>query len=329
MLAGLATWCEGRFSLEKEMGLVTAALPPEVVAAMPGGAGIGHVRYPTAGPKATRNDAQPFLTRRSGILLAHNGNVTNVPQLARSLREEGWHVLSQCDAEPILLVLAEALTRVRPEGHDKDDVVEAVREVQIESVEPIPWWLFWKSLAKKPDLFSGSTWNLTRRFWLSRGWRVDGCKRIRLVGCAWFYQGRRYSHRTCGLYESRGSGGLPTFGAQSPRDEPARPCVFERIYFARPDSVMEEGRINRVRWRLGRQLGRQWRARGLNSGFGGGGSRYLSSGCAGDGRRTGLPHREGFIKNRYSGRTLYYAQSGYPKCCIAAQTQSHRRNVHR
>ena len=127
--AGIGTWNAGQFSLEKEMGLVTTALPSHVVSSMRGQAGIAHVRYPTAGPEATRNDAQPFLTRRPGILLAHNGNVTNVPELSRTLREEGWHVLSLCDAEPILLVLAEALTRSRPEGHSRDDVVRAVREV--------------------------------------------------------------------------------------------------------------------------------------------------------------------------------------------------------
>ena len=82
---------------------LTTALPPDVVGGMKGHAGIAHVRYPTAGPQATRNDAQPFITRRPGILLAHNGNVTNIPELSRTLREEGWHVLSQCDAEPILL----------------------------------------------------------------------------------------------------------------------------------------------------------------------------------------------------------------------------------
>ena len=94
-----------------------------------GKAGIGHVRYPTSGSSSNREDAQPFITRRPGIVLAHNGNITNVPELAHSLRSRGVHVQSQCDAEPVLLVLSDALTRIRPCGHTTDDVARAVREV--------------------------------------------------------------------------------------------------------------------------------------------------------------------------------------------------------
>lgn len=304
--AGLATWHEGQFSLEKEMGLVTSALPPEVVGSMNGAAGIGHVRYPTAGPQATRNDAQPFLTRRPGILLAHNGNVTNVPQLARSLREEGWHVLSQCDAEPILLVLAEALTRIRPEGHNKDDVVQAVREVQsrvrgaytvvalLEVSGQETLICFRDRHAIRPGVFG----NREDGAWMAASESVSldvlGFSKVDDIPIGHVVFMRPGEAADCRPLEKQPSEAM----------NQSRPCVFERIYFARPDSIMEEGRVNRVRWRLGRQLGRQWRERGLTADLVVAVPDTSRPAAQAMAEELELPHREGFIKNRYSGRTF-------------------------
>jgi amidophosphoribosyltransferase len=106
--AGVGTYDGERFHLEKNLGLVTQALPERTVQAMKGHVGVGHVRYPTVGG-GDKGDAQPFLTRRPGILMAHNGNVTNLKELESSLLEKGIHVLSRCDVEPILMALADAM----------------------------------------------------------------------------------------------------------------------------------------------------------------------------------------------------------------------------
>ena len=304
--AGIGTLNAGQFSLEKEMGLVTTALPSHVVSSMRGQSGIAHVRYPTAGPEATRNDAQPFLTRRPGILLAHNGNVTNVPELSRTLREEGWHVLSLCDAEPILLVLAEALTRSRPEGHIRDDVVRAVREVH-QRVRGAYTVVALLEVDGRETLISFRDPHGIRPGVYGR--RDDG---------AWISASESVSLDVLGLQKvddvpvghvvfmvpGQDSESLPLEPARSDCPLQARPCVFERIYFARPDSVMEEGRVNRVRWRLGRQLAREWRARDLQADLVVAvpdTSRPAAQALA---EELELPHREGFIKNRYSGRTF-------------------------
>jgi amidophosphoribosyltransferase len=304
--AGLGTWDAGQFSLEKEMGLVTTALPPDVVGSMQGHAGIAHVRYPTAGPQATRNDAQPFITRRPGILLAHNGNVTNVPELSQTLRNEGWHVLSQCDAEPILLVMAEALTRLRPAGHSQQDVAHAVREVhrrvrgaytvvalmQVDGEDTLI--SFRDPHGIRPGVY---------------GSREDG---------AWIAASESVSLDVLGFQMiddipvgevvfMRPGHAAVCFPVDSKLADPtarARPCVFERIYFARPDSIMEKSRVNRVRWRLGRQLAREWRERGIEADLViavPDTSRPAAQAMA---EELGVPHREGFIKNRYSGRTF-------------------------
>jgi len=127
--AGVGTWDDRRVHTLKGMGLITQAIKPEAVSTLVGNAGISHVRYPTAGTTAGVEDAQPFRTRQPGVLLAHNGNVTNMGELTGWLRREGIVVRSQCDAEPILLTFTWALTKHRRSGHTREDVVEAVREV--------------------------------------------------------------------------------------------------------------------------------------------------------------------------------------------------------
>ena len=96
---------------------------------MTGDVGIAHVRYPTAGTTSTQQDAQPFPDSASGIVLAHNGNLTNIPGSRHRLNAQGCHVLSGCDAEPLLLVFAQELQAIRPANHTADDVATAVAAV--------------------------------------------------------------------------------------------------------------------------------------------------------------------------------------------------------
>jgi amidophosphoribosyltransferase len=83
-----------------------------------------------------------------------------------------------------------------------------------------------------------------------------------------------------------------------------RPCVFERIYFARPDSLMEDGRVNRTRWRLGRALAEEWKRKGLEADVVMAVPDTSRPAAMAIAEALELPNREGFIKNRYSGRTF-------------------------
>ncbi len=298
--AGMGTWEGRRVHLLKGTGMISKAVPTSELDVVPGNAGIGHVRYPTAGTRSTAEDAQPFRTRWPGILLAHNGNVTNVPEVTEWLHERGLVVLSHCDAEPILLVFAFALSERRRVGHTAEDVVHAVREVYqrlrgaysvvaLLEVDGVPTMVTFRDPnGIRPGVY---------------GQAEDG---------SWVVASESVALDVL-VVDKRDD--LPTGDVlllrpgQDPIQLPVaeghpHPCVFERIYFARPDSLMEDGRVNRTRWLMGRQLAQEWAARGLEADIivaVPDTSRPAASAIADE---LGIPHREGFIKNRYSGRTF-------------------------
>lgn len=297
--AGLGMLDAGRLHLFKELGLVSAALPPEIVQAMPGHTGIGHVRYPTLGG-SSREDAQPFMTRRPGILLAHNGNLVNLPALEARLRLRGTHLMSRCDSEPILLVLAEELDQRAASSPTVDDLAGAlsatmaackgsyacVAALELAGVDTLI--AFRDPHGIRPAVY---------------GRRDDG---------AWMAASESVALDVLGfsVVGHVPAGAVVVLQAGQPplvrQLAPATPhhCVFERIYFARPDSMMEDGRVNDVRWRLGEQLARVWQARGLSADVIVAVPDTSRPAAMAMSEQLGIPNREGFIKNRYSGRTF-------------------------
>jgi amidophosphoribosyltransferase len=297
--AGLGTWDGGRFHLYKDLGMVTKALPSDVVERFPGNAGIGHVRYPTLGG-AEREDAQPFLTRRPGILMAHNGNITNLPELEAGLRDGGLHMLSRCDSEPILLVLAEELTKLRPSHHTVEDVITSATKL-MHRVRGSYSVVSILEVDDKPTLLAMRDPHAIRPCVYGR--RDDG---------AWLVTSESVTLDVLGFervgFLPPGSVALfrtheePIIRSVAPKGP--KHCVFERIYFARADSVMEEGRVNSVRWELGKKLAAQWRAKGLEADVVVAVPDTSRPAAMAIAEALGIPNREGFIKNRYSGRTF-------------------------
>ncbi len=298
--AGLGTKEGDRFHCVKNLGLIGQAVPAAAVQRMGGRAGIAHVRYPTAGSVSTAEDAQPFITRRPGILLAHNGNVTNVPEVAAQLRDEGLTVLSHCDAEPILLVLAQELTALRPSGHTTDDLVAAVRRVfarvrgaysvvavlDIDGQESLV--AFRDPHGIRPGVYGTDG---------SGAW-MAASESVALDVTAF----RKMDDLPPGQIVVMRRGQEPRILPVQPASP--RPCIFERIYFARPDSLMEDGRVNRMRWILGRAAARQWRAKGLEADIVVAVPDTSRPAAMAIAEKLGLKNREGFIKNRYTGRTF-------------------------
>jgi amidophosphoribosyltransferase len=297
---GIGTMLDGRFHVHKELGSVAAVFTPAIVATLRGTSGIGHTRYPTVGA-GVREDAQPFWTRRPGVLMAHNGNVTNLPALELWLRSRGVHVQSQCDVEPILLVFAEALADCRPSGHTAEDVIHAVREV-FDRV---------RGAYSCVALLEVDGVDTLVAFRDPRGIR-PGSYGVNEAG-AWAAASETVAFDALGFTKvddlPPGAVAILRAGTAAaihqvvPAEVP-KPCVFERIYFARPDSMMEDGRVHAVRWALGERLGLEWRERGLQADVVvpvPDTSRTAAQAMA---EVLGLPFREGFIKNRYSGRTF-------------------------
>ncbi len=311
--AGIATLQGNRWHLSKDVGLVTQALPTEVVNSISGTAGIGHVRYPTAGRAPSRQDAQPFLTRRPGIVLVHNGNLTNVPQVTEQLSTQGLHVLSECDAEPLLLVLAQELTDIRPAGHTTDDLVAAIAGVyrRVKGAYSVVALL---NVDGRETLVAFRDPNGIRPGLYGKR-ESDGAWMVASESVALDVLGfRKVSDLSAGEVFLFRAGEEPI--RRTVVSAPARPCVFERIYFARPDSVMEDGRVNRQRWRMGRQLAREWREKGFEADVVVAVPDTSRPAAMAMADELGIPNREGFIKNRYSGRTFIMPDAATRKAAL-------------
>jgi amidophosphoribosyltransferase len=297
--AGIATMdAQGRLHQHKDVGHVEQALPFAAIEKLPGRAGVGHVRYPTVGT-GDRSDSQPFRTRRPPMALAHNGNLTNWDGLCAVLDDRGLQPLSNCDAEVILLSFAERLTAKRARNHSIDDVVRALRE----TYEQVRGSYTIVALLK----VEGETQLIAFRD--PHGIRPGVYGRN---NGAWVVASESVVMDALGFKLTTdlppGHVGFFKEGAEAVFREvvvkPPRPCVFERIYFARPDSMMDGERVYASRRKMGLELAKVWAAQGYEADVVvpvPDTSRPAASAMA---EALGLPYREGFIKNRYSGRTF-------------------------
>lgn len=297
--AGIGIWNQGYITVHKELGLIAQALPAEIIHGLGGTSGIAHVRYPTMG-SAARADSQPFMTRRPSVVLAHNGNITNLPELEKHLLSRGVRCTSRCDSEPILLVFGDELLQERIAGYTEDDVVAAVRAtmgrlrgsysvvlvLEVDGQETLvafrdPWGIRPATYGRRGD----GGWAVA-----SESVSLDVLD-FQLVG-----------HVPPGsvMFFRRGQEPITRQVAAARTHH----CIFEDIYFARPDSRMEGGRVYERRWQLGSRLAEEWKARGFEADVVvpvPDTSRPAAQAIA---EALGVSNREGFIKNRYSGRTF-------------------------
>ncbi|MEO0601640.1 MAG: amidophosphoribosyltransferase, partial [Myxococcota bacterium] len=283
----------------KDVGKVAEVFTPERLEELPGDAGIAHVRYPTSG-EPIRNDAQPFMSRRPSLALAHNGNLTNMVELDRYLVTRGVHMVSGCDAEPIMLVLADELLKLKPTGHTTDDVAVAVTEtmkrlrgsyavvtlLEVDGVRTLV--TFRDPNGIRPAVYGRD----------ERG--------------AWAVASESVS---LDVNEFTREGEVPPGGMillrphQAPiirplLEAPRKHCIFEDIYFARPDSFMAGARVYQRRWDFGERLAKEWKAKNLEADVVVAVPDTSRPAAQAMAEHLGLPHREGFIKNRYSGRSF-------------------------
>jgi amidophosphoribosyltransferase len=256
--AGILT-CEQRFFSKNGLGLVQEIFTPDNVLALKGNIGIGHTRYPTAGG-CTESDIQPLWTGNPrGIALAHNGNLSNYQELADEIQQYRY-LNSSLDSEILLLMLAEQLAN-DPSGNENDNnffeflcravefifnhVEGAYSIVSViigkglvafrdpHGVRPLVWGTRTKSDESRDIIFASETTPF-----YALGFKPEGD--IQPGEVAYVNQAGKLYRRVIKTAEFR-------------------PCVFEYVYFARPDATLNNVSVYRARLRMGQNLAVQWK----------------------------------------------------------------------
>ncbi|MCS7250841.1 MAG: amidophosphoribosyltransferase [Anaerolineae bacterium] len=295
--AGIATSDGWAAYLHKGMGLVAQVFDQGILAQLRGPFAIGHTRYSTTGVSHVRN-AQPFLieTILGPLGIAHNGNLVHASLLRRRLLERGVGLSSGSDSELILQILAsppeawELPSELR--GSSGDPWIERIRTLM--HLAPGAYSLVIltrEAIYAVRDPFGFRPLCLGE---LEHGYAVasESCA-LRLIGA------RLLRELEPGEILRLDPHGVAVF--QGPVPPSPAFCIFEYIYFMRPDSIREDGTIYAARMALGRQLAREAPAPAdLVVGV----PDSATPHAIGYSLESGIPFVEGLIKNRYIGRTF-------------------------
>ncbi len=310
--AGIVTQEGRKFFMHKAKGMVRDVFRTRNMRALPGSIGLGQVRYPTAGSAASEEEAQPFYVNAPfGIVLVHNGNLTNAKQLRRELAEtDHRHTNTESDSEVLLNVLAHELARASSGASlTTDDVFAAVRAVhqRIKGSYAVVALIAGYGLLAFRDPFG------IRPLCMGRG--ADGTvmlasESVALEGTLHRLErdiapGEAVFVQLDGTVHTRQC-------AQQPR---LYPCVFEYVYLARPDSIMDGISVYQARLNMGETLAKRVVSTVPPSQIDAiipipESSRPSAMQLA---QLLGLPYREGFVKNRYVGRTFIMPGQGTRK----------------
>jgi len=302
--AGIVTWGKDGLKSRKSNGLVRDVFRHRHMLRLTGNVGMGHVRYPTAG-SSNSSDAQPFYVNSPyGICLAHNGNLTNHDELAELLtRQDLRHLNTGSDSEVLLNVFAHELqnrTSGRPTATQIFDAIDAVHNRCSGGYAVVAMIIghgivaFRDPNGIRPILIGERATSVGTEYMVaseSVALATLGFKNVRdlLPGEAIFIENE-------GVLHSREYSGQTSYS----------PCIFEFVYFARPDSIIDKLSVYKARLRMGEQLAgqivREWPDHDIDVVI-----------PIPDTSRTaavqvayhlGVKYREGFIKNRYIGRTF-------------------------
>jgi len=282
--AGIAT-ADGRgIHLRTGMGLVAQVFDEEDLGYLPGSIAIGHTRYSTTGSSRIQN-AQPIQVDgpNGPLALGHNGNVVNSDTVRADLEEQGQQFVTSTDSEVIARVLASA-----PGGDWQERFAYLVRRLRGAYCLVI---LTPTSLMAVRDPVGVRPLCLGR---LNGGWVVAS------ETCALDHLGATFLREVePGEAIVIDSEGLHSFRAmESPRDAF---CIFEYIYFARPDSVIRGKLLYSVRMAMGAQLARE---HPVEADVVIGVPDSATAAAVGYAQESGIPFVEGLVKNRYVGRTF-------------------------
>lgn len=258
--AGILT-CDGRFHVKHGLGLVREIFTPKDIVPLKGNIGIAHTRYPTAGGYSEA-DIQPlWIGSPRGIALAHNGNLVNYEELAEEIRtKQHRHLNSSIDSEALLLLLADHLATGSYADDDDElffqQLCGAVKKIysRMEGSYSIVSLVIGKGLVafRDPHGIRPLVWGERKR--------KDGSS-------DYIFASETTAFYALG-FEPMGDlqAGEVAYVNQAGKlfrkvleAKEFRPCVFEYIYFARPDSTLDGVSVYRARLRMGQNLARQWK----------------------------------------------------------------------
>ena len=300
--AGIVTQQERKFFMHKAKGMVRDVFRTRNMRSLPGNCGLGQVRYPTAGNAYSEEEAQPFYVNAPfGIVLVHNGNLTNAQALKAELfSTDHRHINTESDSEVLLNVLAHEIEKTtRGFPLQPQDVFDAVRRVhlRVKGSYAVIAMIAGHGVLAFRDPFGIRPLCLGR----GNGTVIIASESVALEGTSHKLE-RNVLPGEAVFIDLQGK-----LHAQQCADNPVlNPCIFEYVYLARPDSVMDGISVYQARLNLGETLAQ----------------RVISTvppneidvvipipessrpSAAQLAQLLGLPYREGFVKNRYVGRTF-------------------------
>ncbi|MDA0148043.1 amidophosphoribosyltransferase [Vibrio sp. LaRot3] len=301
--AGICTIESNRFRLRKANGLVKDVFEAKHMQRLQGTVGIGHVRYPTAG-SASASEAQPFYVNSPfGITLAHNGNLTNANEVrAKLFEKDRRHLNTTSDSEVLLNVLAHEIDTVRGDV-DSEDVFRAVTNVHrtIRGAYAVVAMIIGHGLIAFRDPKGIRPLCLGKREIDGRTEYMVASESVALDAVGFdFVRDVAPGEAIYATFEGE------LFTQQCADNPELNPCMFEFVYFARPDSFIDKISVYSARVEMGKKLGDRIR------------DEYShldidvvipipETSCdiaLQIAQAIDKPYRQGFVKNRYVGRTF-------------------------
>ncbi len=308
--AGIAVSDGTKIKLHKGMGLVSDVFEQGHFEALEGSIAVGHVRYATAGGRTIEN-AQPFMNsfKMGSIALAHNGQLVNYEELRESLEDGGSTFSSSSDTEVILkLIVRKFVENGGKLGHTRE---EMLKQVQHDLSSQYDSDLFVTAVTQAVKEIRGSFALCIMTENLLIGVRDPNGIRPLCMGRTG--DGYVLTSESCAIDSVNGQfvrdvapGEIVVInkdGLQSIKytDDKKRTCIFEYVYFARPDSVIDGIAVQEARYKMGEALAKESPVEAdivigvPDSGLG------AAQGYA---RASGVPYGMGIIKNKYIGRTF-------------------------
>ena len=293
-----------KLSSRKSMGYVRDVFQQQHMEKLIGNYGIGHVRYPTAGGNG-KEFAQPmYVNSPYGISLAHNGNLTNAKQLSNELfHAEMRHLKTDSDSEVLLNIFAHELGKQREIYPTAEHIFKAVSKTHIrcDGAYAVLALITGHGLLAFRDNNGIRPLSIGIRKGKNRDEYIIGSEDALFISLG-FTKLRDVDPGEAVFIDKNGE----LFSQQCSENPIKRPCIFEYVYFSRPDSNIDEISVYKARMRMGKKLAEQIKKTKPDHDIDvvipiPDSSTIAAHELAVD---LDIPYREGFVKNRYIGRTF-------------------------